>query len=222
MTAHFFSLLDDLLHRSFRMAGAVEHMLATGGEALERLDAGLARTIIEQDRTVDEEEVAIEKEALRLMTLFQPMGADMRRLCTVLKVNNDLERIADCAVNIAQRVCRISPGVLRELGGDLAELYRAVRRMLRDALNALALVDEDAASGVRGQDAQIDGMYARYVRKVIAAAGGRDPGGVSACVDVLAIAKSLERIADHAANIAEDVIYMGSGRIVRHSVARSR
>ncbi len=219
MTAQFFSLLDDLLRRSFRMAGTVEHMLAAGGRAMERADAGLARSIIEQDQAVDEEEVAIETEALRLMTLFQPMGADMRRLCTVLKVNNDLERIADCAVNIAQRVCRVSPGVLRELGEDLMELHRAVRRMLRDALNALAVVDQRAAAGVRSQDARIDGMYARYVRKVIAAAGGRDSGGLSACLDVLAIAKSLERIADHAANIAEDVIYMGSGRIIRHSVA---
>jgi len=219
MTAQFFSLLDELLRRSFRMAGTVEHMLAAGGQAMERADAGLARSIIEQDQAVDEEEVAIESEALRLMTLFQPMGADMRRLCTVLKVNNDLERIADCAVNIAQRVCRLPAGVLGELGGDLMELHRAVRRMLRDALNALAVVDEDAAAGVRGQDARIDGMYARYVRKVIAAAGGRDSGGLSACLDVLAIAKSLERIADHAANIAEDVIYMGSGRIVRHEVA---
>jgi len=218
MTAHFVNLLDELLRRSLRMASAVEHMLAEACDAARRLDAAMAQRIIDRDRDVDEEEVAIETETLRLMTLFQPMGADMRQLCTILKVNSDLERIADCAVNIAQRVYHVAPGVMEELGDDLEDLYPAVRRMLQDVLHAYAKVDVAGAQAIRAQDAVVDALYGQFIQKAVSRAAGQPPEMLAAYMDVLSIAKNLERIADHATNIAEDVIYLGTGRIVRHSI----
>lgn len=216
MSEHFINLLDELQRRSLRMAGAVESMLHSACEAVARLDETLARRIIAQDDAIDQEEVGIEAEALRLMTLFQPMGTDMRQLCAILKINSDLERIADCAVNIAERARHLDLAAVDEAGDDLKEIYPMAKTMLHNAIRAYAVVDKAIAEQVRDNDDVIDTFYGEFIKK-LAARTAESPGVMAARLDVLSIAKNLERIADHATNIAEDVIYLATGRIVRHS-----
>jgi len=216
MTAHFFELLDELMRQSLRMARAVEHMLAEAGTAVSGVDHELACRLIRQDEEIDREEVAIEAEALRLMTLFQPMGGDMRRLCTILKVNSDLERIADCVVNIAERVEHLDRVSMKPYAADFKQISPFIRRMLHDVLHAYSTVDKEVALRLRSDDDVIDAVYGQFIRKLVAEAG-RSPDSFASHLDVLSIAKNYERIADHITNIAEDVIYLATGEIVRHS-----
>lgn len=216
MTTHFFDLLDELMRRSLRMARTVEHMLGEACEVAVSADNVLARRLIAQDEDIDQEEVAIEAETLRLMTLFQPMGADMRKLCTILKVNSDLERIADCVVNIAERADHLHREITDQYEADLRQIYPAVRRMLHDVLHAYATGDHDLAMRVRSEDDVIDAFYGQFVRRLVAQAA-RSPESIASQMDILSIAKNFERIADHVTNIAEDVIYLCTGQIIRHS-----
>lgn len=215
MTAHFVNLLDDLRRRSLRMASQVEDMLEEASEAVFRSDEHLARRIVNRDQEVDREEVEVEAEVIRLMALYQPVGGDLRLLCTVLKVNNDLERIADCTVNIAERARHLELQPVAQNSQELKRMVPLVRRVLRNAIHAYNTEDADAARIVLKEDAAIDGLYQQIARRVVADAAA-SPEMVQAQVDLMGVAKSLERIADHATNIAEDVIFMTTGAIVRH------
>lgn len=215
MTVHFVHLLDELQRRSLRMASAVEDMVQEACDAVARVDHDLARRIIARDADIDAEEVAVESEALRLMTLFQPMGADMRQLCAILKINNDLERVADCAVNMAERTRHLDADVLADARNELTAIFPAMRRMLHEAVRAYAGNDNTLADRVRAEDEVIDTFYGDFIRN-IAALAHQAPERMNTLLDYLSIAKNLERIADHASNIAEDVIFLSTGRIVRH------
>ncbi len=198
------------------MASAVEDMFQEATESILATDAALARRVIARDEEIDQEEVAVESETIRLMALFQPMASDMRLLCTVLKVNNDLERIADCTVNICERVLHLEPAIdmSAHLPG-LREMLPAVRSVLRGAVQAYAQGDAEGAREVVGKDAVVDALYGQFIRRLVVEAP-KSPGVMAMHLDVMSIAKNLERIADHATNIAEDVIFMSTGRIVRH------
>ncbi len=215
MTVHFVHLLDELQRRSLRMASAVEDMVQEACEAVAHTNHELARRIIARDTDIDAEEVAVEGEALRLMTLFQPMGADMRQLCAILKVNNDLERIADCAVNMAERARHLDADAPADVRNELTAIFPAVRRMLHEAVRAYAGNDQTLAERVLTEDEVIDTFYGEFIRN-IAALAHQSPERMHALLDYLSIAKNLERIADHASNVAEDVIYLTTGQIVRH------
>ncbi|MFQ5423758.1 MAG: phosphate signaling complex protein PhoU [Phycisphaerae bacterium] len=215
MTAHFVDLLDALHRRSLRMAELVEDVLSEACEAVFQPDDGLARRVIRRDREVDAAEVEVETEVIRLMALYQPVGSDLRLLCTVLKINNDLERIADCAVNIAERSRHIDSESMPDVGKDLKVLGPAVQRMLHNAMWAYTAEDEDAGRQVITDDRAVDGLYGELVRKAVIE-GSQASDSIAAYLDLLSVAKNLERIADHATNIAEDVIYLVTGRIVRH------
>jgi phosphate transport system protein len=215
MTTHFVNLLDELRRRSLRMASLVEDMQQEACEALLTGDEALARRVVQRDEEVDREEVAVESEVIRLLALYQPVGSDLRLLCTILKVNNDLERIADCAVNVAERVRRL---ILRPGTPQLQQIRQlcvAVKQMLREAIQVYASENATAADKVLAKDDTIDALYGQFVRGLIAESD-TSHNGMGFHMDVLAIAKGLERIADHATNIAEDVIFLSTGNIVRH------
>ena len=215
MTAHFVSLLDELRRRSLRMASEVEDMLHEACDVVFESDAAMAKRILSRDREVDSEEVAVETETIRLMALYQPVGIDLRLLCTVLKVNNDLERIADCAVNISERSKHLEIQPLAAKNTQLKQMCPLVRRILRNAVHAYSMEDAEAARQVRKDDDTVDGLYAEIIRGIVAEAS-HDASSIAAHLDVLSVAKNLERIADHATNIAEDVIFLTTGSIIRH------
>lgn len=217
MSAHFVELLDLLRRRALRMASAVEDMVDEACTAALQVDHALARRVIDRDAEVDAEEVAVEAEVIRLITLFQPVASDMRLLTTVLKVNADLERIADCAVNIAQRARHLDSLETGVIAADLKEIIEGVGQMLRTTLQAYASENADTARALLERDAAIDAFYGQFIRK-LAAEATRSPEMMSRHLDVLSIAKNLERIADHATNIAEDVVFLKTGEIVRHNL----
>lgn len=215
MTAHFVDLLNELRRRSLRMATLVEDILQEACEALFRCDTTLAQRVVDRDADVDSEEVEVEAEVIRLLALYQPVGSDLRVLCTVLKVNNDLERIADCAVNVAERARHLD---LRKLSGrydDLRKMAPLVQHMLRDAMKAYGSQSVDDAENVFRSEDAVDALYGQIIRYVVEE-GSRSADHMASLVDVLSVAKNLERIADHATNIAEDVVYVQTGEIVRH------
>lgn len=213
MSAHFVTLMDTLRRRLLRVASWVEDMIDEACDAALCADESLADRVIRRDREIDMEEVAIESEVIRLIALFQPMGSDLRHLCTILKINNDLERAADCAVNVAERARHLHPdaAAVREL----RSMVPLVRQSLHTAFEAYAAQDEKIASRVLAQDEAVDAVYGEMIRSL----SNREIDSkleLSEILDLLSIAKNLERIADHATNIAEDVIYLATGHIVRH------
>jgi phosphate transport system protein len=215
MTAHFVSLLEELRRRSLRMASQVEDMVQETCESIFDLNEALALRVIRRDQEVDEAEVEVEAEVIRLLALYQPVGIDLRLLCTVLKVNNNLERVADCAVNVAERARHAELQPVARQSNDLKQLCPVVRQALRDAVQAYAHDNTELARSVASQDAAIDALYGQIVRDVVAHPD-RSAARMAAHLDLLSVAKNLERIADHATNIAEDVIYLSTGQIVRH------
>lgn len=215
MTAHFVDLLDDLRRRSLRMASLVEDMLQEACEALLDANPNLAKRVMDRDRDVDTEEVAVEAEVIRLLALYQPVGFDLRMLCTVLKVNNDLERIADCAVNVAERTRHLDVRTLVGEYKDLEQIVPIVRNMLRNAVKAYGGASVDDAQKVFLEEDAVDALYGQIIRRVVADASSA-PQRVAAYLDALSVAKNLERLADHATNVAEDVVFLCTGKIVRH------
>jgi phosphate transport system protein len=215
MSTHFMNLLDGLQRRSLRMASAVEDMLEEACEAAMKTDHVLAQRVIARDQEIDAEEVEVESEVIHLITLFQPMAADMRLLCTVLKVNSDLERVADCAVNIAERARHLDPQRGVDQNVDLMQIISIVRQHLRNAVEAYSTGDAAAAQKIPRDDDAVDAFYGQFIRK-LAAEAAQSPERMAAHLDVLSIAKNLERVADHATNIAEDVVFLSTGEIVRH------
>ena len=215
MTAHFVDLLTELRRRSLRMAALVEDIVQEASEALFRCDPVLAQRVVERDRDVDAEEVEVETEVIRLLALYQPVGSDLRMLCTVLKVNNDLERVADCAVNVAERARHLD---LRKLSGrydELRPMGPLVLSVLRNAIRAYGTQSVEAAQKVLLEEEAVDALYGQFIRRVVEE-GSRSTDHMASLVDLLSVAKNFERIADHATNIAEDVVYVQTGEIVRH------
>jgi phosphate transport system protein len=215
MTAHFVILLGDLRRRSLRMDSEVEDMVHAECEAVFAANEELARSVIQRDHEVDAAEVEVEAEVIRLLALYQPVGIDLRMLCTILKVNNDLERVADCAVNLAERAKHGDLQMLAQETPELRQLCPVVRQALRGAVRAYSSNDPEIARRIREEDQGIDALYGQIVRTV--AGTTIEPDETSGYLDLLSVAKNLERIADHATNIAEDVIFLATGKIVRHT-----
>jgi len=215
MTTHFVNLLEDLRRRVARMASLVEDMVQEACESVTDTNEVLAKRVIKRDNDVDTEEVAVESEVIRLMALYQPVGSDLRLLCAMLKINNDLERIADCAVNIAERARYMKRGLLADHLGTISEMGTFVRSMLRNAIQSFTAEDVETAHQAFIEDEHVDTLYEQTIKRIVAE-GAASSDGMASQLDVLSVAKNLERIADHATNIAEDVIFLSTGEIVRH------
>ncbi|MHC5111884.1 MAG: phosphate signaling complex protein PhoU [Planctomycetota bacterium] len=215
MTAYFVQQLDALHRRSLRMASLVEDIVQEACEAAFDGDSALSERVIRRDSEVDSEEVEIEAETVRIMALHQPVGADLRLLFTILKVNNDLERVADCAVNVAERAAHLKEGVTGVQGERLRQMAALVRKMLRAAIQAYGAQDAEIGRQLFIDDDDVDVMYSDVIKGVVDEAS-RQPDLLAGRLDLLSVAKNLERIADHATNIAEDTVFLSTGEIVRH------
>ena len=215
MSHRFNDLLDELKSRLSRMGAVVQQSVELSVESLVKLDPKLAQQVIEGDQKVDEEEVKVEKGAIDLLALHQPAAGDLRMITTIIKANSDFERIADCAVNIAQRVLPLARHDGYDVPADLKLMANSVIGTLRDTIKAFNLSDADLARQVLRSDDVVDALYHQIVQDMLAA---MERNGQDANTDLsnIMIAKNLERIADHCTNIAEDVIYVRSGRIIRH------
>jgi phosphate transport system protein len=215
MSRHLSELLDELKGRVARMSAMVQSQVEQAVEAVYKADPKLAQQAVAMDEKIDEEEVRVEKAAIDLLALHQPAAGDLRLITTIIKVNSDLERIADCAVNAAQRVLPLAREGSYEPPRDLKLIGNSVVSILRDAIRAFNLSDAELARHVLRNDDVVDALYHQIVQDQLSELE-RDGRGASTELSNIMIAKNLERIADHCTNIAEDVIYVHTGRIVRH------
>ncbi|HEY7087614.1 MAG TPA: phosphate signaling complex protein PhoU [Tepidisphaeraceae bacterium] len=215
MSHHFLDLLEDLKARLARMTAMVQQSVEQAVEAVFTLDPMLTQQVIDGDAKIDEEEVKVEKSAIDLLALYQPAATDLRLITTIIKVNGDFERIADCAVNVAQRVQYLRSVDHYEPPTDLRVMANSVVSTLRDTIKAFNLGDEQLARRVLRGDDVVDALYHQIVQDMLTAMES-ESHKVNRDLSNIMIAKNLERIADHCTNIAEDVIYVHSGRIIRH------
>jgi phosphate transport system protein len=212
--------LDRIRHSLLRMAGMVESMVAKATRALLERSAALCAEVIASDRTVDQLEMEIDDYCHSILARRQPTAVDLRFLVAVMKINNDLERIGDSAVNIAQSVEQLIDQPPLKPYIDLPHMSELVQAMVRQSLDALVNRDAEQAGAVLAGDDAVDGLYKQIFRELLTYMI-EDPRTVTRALHLLLISRNLERIADHATNIAEDVIYYVEGRDVRHSVGKA-
>ena len=218
MERHLDQDLDRVRQMLLKMGGMVEGMVAKATRALLERSARLCTEVIEGDREVDQLEIEIDETVHSLMSRKQPIAVDLRFLVAVMKINSDLERIGDSAVNIAQSVEQINDQPQLKPYIDLPHLSELVQKMVRNSLDAFVRRDTQLATEVCGSDDEVDGLYKQIFRELLTYMI-EDPKTVSRALHLLLISRNLERIADHATNIAEDVIYYVEGRDIRHSMA---
>jgi phosphate transport system protein len=207
--------LEKLKKRILSLGTMVEERVRMSIQALELRDANLAENIIRSDYEIDEFEIEVEEECLKILALHQPVAVDLRFLVAVIKINNDLERIADEAVNIAERVQIIAKRRRLDIPFDYSLMAEKTASMLKKSLDALVNMDDALALNVLKLDDAIDDMKDRAYDVVKQSIGGH-PDRVGYLINLLLMCRHLERIADHATNIAEEVVYMVQGEIVRH------
>jgi phosphate transport system protein len=210
--------LDRVRQMLLRMGGMVEGMVAKATQSLLERKPGLCTEVIEGDREVDQLEIEIDEVCHSILGRKQPTAVDLRFLVAVMKINSDLERIGDSAVNIAQSVEQLNEQPPLKPYIDLPRLSQLVQAMVRKSLDAFVNRDAALAAEVCRSDDAVDGLYKQLFRELLTYMI-EDPKTVSRALHLLLISRNMERIADHATNIAEDVIYYVEGRDVRHSIA---
>jgi len=215
MTKHFQRELEKIKKKILSLGAMVEERVRMATQAIEEFDGEVAKKIILSDHEIDEMEVEVEEECLKIMALHQPVAVDLRFLVAVIKINNDLERIGDQAVNIAQRVKTITKKERFDFVFDYSVMAEKAEAMLKMSLDALVNLDDDLAFKVLILDDEVDAMN-KEAYNLIKRAISENPDNVSYLINLLLISRHLERLADHATNIAEEVIYMIEGEIVRH------
>ncbi len=212
--------LEALSHDLSEMATAAEAAVGRAVQSLLERDLELAEDVLRGDVMIDRLEVAIEERCLRVLALYQPEAGDLRLIAMALKLNTDLERIGDQAVNIAERSIELlkEPGL--ETPQPLAELARMALAMFRASIDAFSARDTGMARAICLRDDAVDDMDDRIVRDLV----DRmlvDRRWISRAVQLILVSRHLERVADHATNIAEDVIYLVEGRTIKHHLAAS-
>ena len=215
MTVHMKREIDRLKQMLISLCEVVEENLRRAVESIRKRDANLAKTVIEMDVEIDHMEVDMEEECLKILALYQPVAIDLRFIITALKINNDLERIGDLAVNLAEHSTFLAGHRQTDVPFDFDEMTQKTELMLRKSLDALVKMDSKLAYEVCAGDDEIDTMD-RQMQLMMQNAVHTHPEQTECLMHLRSASGHLERVADHATNIAEDVIYMIEGRIVRH------
>jgi len=215
MPVHLQREIENLKKKLLTLSARVETAVRDATLSIENRDYELAQRIIQNDPRINSMEVGVEEDCLKILALHQPVAIDLRFIVAVLKINNDLERIGDLAVNIAERSAFLSkhPPVGFSLG--LIEMVDKVQDMLKHSLDALIGLSSGLAHEVCAGDDAVDAMNRQMYIKIQDAIR-RNPEQLESLIHLLSVSRHLERIADHATNIAEDVIYMVEGQIARH------
>lgn len=216
MTVHLHREIESIKRRILSLSALVEEQVCMSVESLLQRNEELATLVEQRDERIDQLEVEVEEECLKVLALYQPVAVDLRFLVAVLKINSDLERIGDLAVNIAKKAIRFSEGPPVPIPFDIARMWRDTESMLRDSIKALINLDSSLAANICIRDDSVDDMKKAY-RHVALELIQNGEGDPDILLTLMAVVRNLERIADHATNIAEDVIYMVDGKIMRHS-----
>lgn len=218
MSKHLQRDIDSLNTELLNISSMVEEMIDKATQALAHRRYDLADEVVKSDEYVDQHEVHVEEECLKILALHQPVAVDLRRIATVMKVNNDLERIADLAVSIAQRAQAMDEFPAFPIPQKLPGMVVLATEMVRGAMNAFVNMDTAAARRIIAMDKSVDQDNREIIAELQTLMQKR-PEAVPAAVHCFSAVRHIERIADHATNIAEDVIYLAEGDIVRHRLA---
>jgi phosphate transport system protein len=207
--------LIDLKERLLTMGSVVEAQVARSIKSLVDRDNALASKVIEADHEVNRMEVEIDEECIRLLALRQPEAGDLRFITTAMKIVTDIERIGDLAVDVSERALELNEEPNLKPYIDIPRMAKAARNMLKEALDAFVNRNSELAWSVLDQDDFVDELNKQIFRELLTFMI-EDPHSISRAIRITYISKYLERIADHATNIAEMVVYLVEGRIIRH------
>lgn len=216
MTRYFDEELLELNKKILEMSAKVEAAIGNSIKALRELSREKAEAVIKEDDRIDRMELEIEEKCLNLIALYQPAAADLRFIVMSMKITTDLERIADLAVDISQRVLEIADQPLLKPLIDIPKLATLAQGMVRDAINSFVNKDPELARSVILRDSEADELRNLVQSELINDYMRKDPESAPRAVALLLVARHLERICDHATNIAEDVIYMVKAEVVKH------
>ena len=212
---HFHDELSDLKVKLLTMSSEAEDALAASVEALLTRDRDKAAQVIAGDAQIDALEIEIEELVIKLLATQQPMARDLRLLTAAMKISNDLERVGDHAVNIAQSAERLIATRPIAPEPELVEMARQARTMLADALEAFVRGDAQAARAICRRDDSVDALH-RSVFRILLTHMMEDPHIIGTGMDLFLVSRNLERVADLATNIAEDVVFLVEGKTIKH------
>lgn len=215
MAKHLEKELERLKKRVYSLSARVDESLELAVKSIHEKDVALAQQVIEADQIIDELEVEVEEECLKILALHQPVAIDLRFIIAVMKMTNDLERIGDLAADMAKNGATLSVLPRPKIPLDLHQMSYLVKAIVRKSLDALLDIDSYLAREAISDDEAINAMKAEMKAEIVSALQA-EPEHAEALITLLAITHRLERIGDHATNIAEDVIYMVEAEIVRH------
>lgn len=221
MERHFEREIEELKQRLLWMASLAEKAVHQAVQALFDQQEELARRVLEEEAAINEMQIEIDDRVMRLLALQQPMAADLRFILSASRINSELERIGDQAVNIAQSAMRILRHPQVKPYVDLPRMSAIAEGMVRDSLDALVRRDDELAKAVLVRDDEVDHLRDQIFRELLTYMM-ENSAVIFPAFELILVAKNLERIGDHATNIAEDVIYMVAGRDVRHLAADRR
>ncbi len=223
MTTHLRRDVEELERQLLYLAAQVEQAVRHSLTSVLEGDTELALSVIEGDAEIDRREVQLEEDCLKILALHQPVATDLRFVASCLKINNDLERVGDLACNIAERARSLSAMTVKLLpvSTKLHTMMETTTEMLRKSLDAFVKPDAKAARLICDRDDEVDDANREVIEHLLVVMH-EEPDKVDQAMELISISKNLERIADHATNIAEDVVYMVEGDIVRHRLKGSK
>ena len=218
MQRHFHDELEALKQRLLAMGGLVEDQIRRVMRALIERDDALAQEVIERDQQVNAYDVEVDETCVSLLALHQPAAGDLRFITTAMKIVTDLERMGDQAVNIAQRVLEINREPQLKPYIDLPRMAEKAQRMVKESLDAFVARDTELARKVCAEDAEVDALKDQIFRELLTFMM-EDARTIPRAIRLILISRFIERVADHATNVAEMVIYLVDARMVRHTLA---
>lgn len=215
MERHFHQELEALKEQLLRMGGRAEAIVNKAVEALKRRDVELAHAVFEDDRFLDQMEIDVEERCVSLLALQQPMAGDLRFITSALKISNDLERVGDHAVNIAEGAVALAGMPQLKPLVDIPRMADLALAMLREALDAFVHRDSATARRICLRDDDVDDLNRQLFRELVSYMI-EDPSTVSRALELIRVAHNLERVADMATNVAEEVVFIAEARIIKH------
>lgn len=215
MERHFEQQLGVLRKNLIQMASVVETAISNAVKSLTERNSDLARSVMAHDEQVDELELEIDKQCVDLLALQQPMAVDLRFITSAMKITNNLERMGDLAVNIAERVIPLNQEPQLKPLIDIPMMANIAQTMVKDSIDAFVNRDTALAQSVYQRDSTVDALNDQIFRELLTYMM-EEPGNITRAVHLMFISRHLERIADHSTNIAEEVVYIVKGKVVKH------
>jgi phosphate transport system protein len=218
MTRHFDQDLAALKQKLLTMASHAESALANGIKALVDRNDKMARQVIDDDSIIDQLEIEIDEMSIALLALQGPIASDLRLIAVAMKISHDLERVGDEATTVARRTIELSQEPQLKPYVDIPRMANLAMEMMDQGLDAFVNHNSEKARGVIPRDKEVDAINRQLHRELVSFMIEK-PATITRCLNLMVISKSIERIADHAKNIAEEVVYLYEGRDIRHSKA---